>query len=551
MQVDKTRPIYVIGHRNPDTDSVCSAIGYANLKRRLTGGDYRAVRCGHLNDETKFVLSRFGVKPPEYVKDIRIQVMDMDIKKVPGASPLLSLKNAWKAMHDAQVVTLCITEDDTLKGLITLGDIVESYMDTYDNGILAKSGTPYSNIIETLEGTLLSGDASGNVESGRVVVSQVGAAGVKGGDIVIIPDGAEDSYECLKAGASCLITCSGTRPSDEVRNLASDRGVRIIETKYDAFSVSRMIDQSIPVVYFMKTQNLVTFRLNDYVDDVRPVMAQAHHRYFPVLDEKGGYVGMISRRNLLGAKRKQVILMDHNEKNQAVTGIDSASILEIIDHHRLSAVETVSPVFFRNQPLGSASTIVYLMYKEAHVEVKPEIAGLLCAAILSDTLIYKSPTCTDIDIQCGNELAHIAGIMQDEFAREMFRAGSDFEHKTGEELLKRDFKKFTIEGYSVGISQVNAMMKEEIEIAEQKASDSIKGFLTSEKLDMAFMMITLIPSESSRVIWSGESAKEVIKTGFQTDVDEEKRDVLLNGIVSRKQQFLPAVVEGISALSQS
>ena len=551
MQVDKTRPIYVIGHRNPDTDSVCSAIGYADLKRRLTGGDYRAVRCGHLNDETKFVLSRFGVKPPEYVKDIRIQVMDMDIKKVPGASPLLSLKNAWKAMHDAQVVTLCITEDDTLKGLITLGDIVESYMDTYDNGILAKSGTPYSNIIETLEGTLLSGDASGNVESGRVVVSQVGAAGVKGGDIVIIPDGAEDSYECLKAGASCLITCSGTRPSDEVRNLASDRGVRIIETKYDAFSVSRMIDQSIPVVYFMKTQNLVTFRLNDYVDDVRPVMAQAHHRYFPVLDEKGGYVGMISRRNLLGAKRKQVILMDHNEKNQAVTGIDSASILEIIDHHRLSAVETVSPVFFRNQPLGSASTIVYLMYKEAHVEVKPEIAGLLCAAILSDTLIYKSPTCTDIDIQCGNELAHIAGIMQDEFAREMFRAGSDFEHKTGEELLKRDFKKFTIEGYSVGISQVNAMMKEEIEIAEQKASDSIKGFMTSEKLDMAFMMITLIPSESSRVIWAGESAKEVIKTGFQTEVDEERADVLLNGIVSRKQQFLPAVVEGISALSQS
>jgi manganese-dependent inorganic pyrophosphatase len=551
MQVDKTRPIYVIGHRNPDTDSVCSAIGYADLKRRLTGGDYRAVRCGHLNDETKFVLSRFGVKPPEYVKDIRIQVMDMDIKKVPGASPLLSLKNAWKAMHDAQVVTLCITEDDNLKGLITLGDIVESYMDTYDNGILAKSGTPYSNIIETLEGTLLSGEASGNVEGGRVVVSQVGAAGVSEGDIVIIPDGAEDSGECLKAGASCLITCSGTRPSDEVRNLASDRGVRIIETKYDAFSVSRMIDQSIPVVYFMKTQNLVTFRLNDYVDDVRPVMAQAHHRYFPVLDEKGGYVGMISRRNLLGAKRKQVILMDHNEKNQAVTGIDSASILEIIDHHRLSAVETVSPVFFRNQPLGSASTIVYLMYKEAHVEVKPEIAGLLCAAILSDTLIYKSPTCTDIDIQCGNELAHIAGIMQDEFAREMFRAGSDFEHKTGEELLKRDFKKFTIEGYSVGISQVNAMMKEEIEIAEQKASDSIKGFLTSEKLDMAFMMITLIPSESSRVIWAGESAKEVIKTGFQTEVDEERADVLLNGIVSRKQQFLPAVVEGISALSQS
>ncbi|MCR5740288.1 MAG: putative manganese-dependent inorganic diphosphatase [Lachnospiraceae bacterium] len=551
MQVDKSRPVYVIGHKNPDTDSVCSAIGYADLKRRLTGGDYRAVRCGHLNDETKFVLSRFGVKAPDYVKDIRIQVMDMDIKRLPGASPLLSLKNAWKVMHDAESVTLCITEGSSLKGLITLGDIVDSYMDTDDNGILALAHTPYSNIVETLEGTLLAGDGQGTVEGGRVIVSQTGAAGVEPGDIVIIPDGTRDAEECLDAGASCIITCSGSRPSDGVRNLAMDMNVRIIETKYDAFSVSKMIDQSIPVVYFMKSQDLVTFRMTDYVDDVRPVMAQAHHRYFPVLDEKGDYVGMISRRNLLGAKRKQVILMDHNEKNQAVTGIESASILEIIDHHRLSAVETVSPVFFRNQPLGSASTIVYLMYKEAHVEVKPEIAGLLCAAILSDTLIYKSPTCTDVDIQCGNELAHIAGIMQDEFAREMFKAGSDFEHKTGEELLKRDFKKFTIEGYSVGISQVNAMMKEEIQIAESKAGDSIKGFMNSEKLDMAFMMITLIPSESSRIVWAGEGAREVLKNGFQTDIHETDPDVLLNGIVSRKQQFLPAVVEGISALSQT
>ena len=309
-----------------------------------------------------------------------------------------------------------------------------------------------------------------------------------------------------------------------------------------------MIDQAIPVFYFMKTKDIVTFRMTDYVDDVRPVMAQAHHRYFPVLDEKGEYVGMISRRNLLGARKKQVIMMDHNEKNQAVTGIESATILEIIDHHRLGAVETISPVFFRNQPLGSASTIVYLMYKEAHVEVKPEIAGLLCAAILSDTLIYKSPTCTDVDIQCGNELAHIAGIRQDEFAREMFKAGSDFERKSGEELLKRDFKKFTIEGYSVGISQVNAMMKEETEIAESKARDAIKAFMNSEKLDMAFFMVTLIPSESSKVIWVGENSEEVLKNGFQADIPEDGSSLYLRGIVSRKQQFLPAIVEGISAI---
>lgn len=548
MQVDQTRPVYVIGHKNPDTDAIASAIGYADLKNRLTGGDYRAVRCGHLNDETKFVLSKFGIKPPEYVKDIRIQVMDMDMRRLPGASSDMSLKNAWKAMHDANVVTLCITEGRNLKGLITLGDIVDSYMDTEDTGILASAHTPYSNIIETLEGTLVAGSEEGTVEGGKVVVAQKGAAGVAAGDIVILPDGTEDARECLEAGASCLITCSGTRPSDGVRNVASEKGVRIIVTKYDAFFVSRLMDQSIPVSYFMKSQDLVTFRLTDYVDDIRPVMAQAHHRYFPVLDEKGEYVGMISRRNFLGAKRKQVILMDHNEKNQAVTGIESASILEIIDHHRLGAVETIAPVFFRNQPLGSASTIVYLMYKEAHVEVKPGIAGILCAAILSDTLIYKSPTCTETDIQCGNELAHIAGIRQDEFAREMFKAGSDFERKTGEELLKRDFKKFTIDGQSVGIAQVNAMMKEEIDVAEGKAKEAISKFMLSEKLDMVFFMVTLIPSESSRIIWAGEYADEVLKAGFQTEIPADGSGLFLRGVVSRKQQFLPAIVEGISVI---
>lgn len=549
MYSAKDCPVYVVGHKNPDTDAVCSAIAYADLKNRLTGGNYKAIRCGHLNDETKFVLSRFGVKPPEYIKDIRTQVMDMDINTIGGVSPKLSLRNAWKIMHEADVVTLTVTVDSKVKGVITLSDIVSSYMDIDDKGVLAISETPYSNIIETLEGSLIAGSEGGSVKKGSVVVSQIGSAGVSSGDIVIIPDGSEDARECIEAGAGCIITCSGTRPDDEIRNLATEKDVKIIATKYDAFNVSRLIDQAIPVDYFMKSQDLVTFRLTDFADDVRPVMAQTHHRYFPVLDETGDYIGMISRRNLLGAKRKQVILMDHNEKNQAVTGIDTADILEIIDHHRLSAVETVSPVFFRNQPLGSASTIVYLMYKEAHVEVSPEIAGLLCSAILSDTLIYKSPTCTDVDIQCGNELAHIAGIMQDDFARQMFRAGSDFDGKTGLQLLGRDFKRFTIEGYSVGISQVNAMTKEEIDIAEEKALADVKEFMVKEHLDMSFFLATLIPSESSKVIWAGEGARDVISHGFQAQIPADAKDVYLKGVVSRKQQFLPALVEGISAIT--
>ena len=558
MNEDVKQTVWVVGHRNPDTDSICAAISYAYLKNKVDPAhEYLPKKAGELNGETRYVLKRFSVQEPETVTDVSTQICDIDFRRTAGVNGHLSLKRAWELMEELDVVTLpVVREDGLMEGLIVNGDIAKSYMNVIDNSVLSRARTQYRNIIETIDGHMVVGNEHAYFTKGKVAVAAGSHRTIRNDidedDLVMVGNVLERQMVALETRPSCIIVTKTTPEELDPQFVeeAQDIDCIVITTEYDTFTAARLINQSIPIRYFMTKEKLVTFDLDDTVDEVRERMSKIRHRDFPVLDEQHRYVGMFSRRHLLNTSKKQIILVDHNERSQAVEGIDEAEILAIIDHHRLGAVETIAPVFFRNQPLGSASTIVYLMYKEAHVEVKPEIAGLLCAAILSDTLIYKSPTCTDTDIQCGNELARIAGILQDEFAREMFKAGSDFEHKAGEELLMRDFKKFTIEGYSVGISQVNAMMKEETEIAEAKAKDAIKEFLSTEKLDMAFFMVTLIPSESSVVIWAGEGAKEVVKSGFQADISDGDERVFLSGIVSRKQQFLPAVVEGISVLSQ-
>ena len=545
----ENRPVYVIGHKNPDTDAICAAICYANLKRKITGKNYEARRCGHLNEETQFVLKKFGVEKPKYLSDVRTQVSDLEIRQMQGGSQDMSLKEAWKAMNDEDVVTLCVTDGDELVGLITIGDIVTTYMDVYDSDILSKANTSYKNIVETLDGTLVTGAKGERLGSGKVVIAAASPEMMENyiekGDIVILGNRYETQLCAIEMEAGCLIVCEGAQVASTIIKQADDHGCKIISTPHDTFTVARLINQSMPISYFMKKEGLVSFHTSDYIEDIQQIMAQVKHRYFPVLDENDRYVGMISRRNFIGARKKQIILVDHNEKNQAVNGMESADILEIIDHHRLGTIATAGPVFFRNQPLGSSSTIVYLMYKENGVEIDKNTAGLLVSAILSDTLMYRSPTCTEIDKKAGAELAAIAGIDEEQYAKEMFRAGSNLGSKTADQIIHQDFKKFTVEDMNICIGQINSLSAEELEEIKGRILPELEKVREKDGLDIIYFMLTNIIKESSEVIFVGNKAESIIQSGFGVAANEKKNSVMLPGVVSRKKQLLPGIVESM------
>ncbi|MCI8485245.1 MAG: putative manganese-dependent inorganic diphosphatase [Lachnospiraceae bacterium] len=545
--MEQKKSVWVIGHKNPDTDSICAAIAYAELKNKVGTVRYEARRAGHINEESKYVLKYFEIEAPEYVSDVGAQVKDIEIWETPGIGSQVSLKTAWETMKEQNVVTLPITNrNGLLEGLIITGDIATSYMDVYDNRILAKARTQYKNIAETLEGEVLSGNSHGYFIKGKVVAAtespELMEEYIEDDDMVILGNRYEVQLCAIEMNASCIIVCSDAKVSKTIQKLADDRGCVIITTPYDTYTVARLINQSMPVKYFMRRENLITFETEEYVDDVREIMSRERHRDFPVLDEEGKYIGMISRRSLLNMRRKQVILVDHNEKSQAVDGVDEADILEIIDHHRLGSLETISPVFFRNQPLGCTSTIIYQMYQEQGVEIPKNIAGLLCSAIISDTLMFRSPTCTRVDRQAAEELAKAAGIGIEDHAKKMFQAGSNFKAKSAEELLYQDFKTFLAEEKEFGVAQLSAMSEEELQEVKEKLMPYILQMRDERKLDMIYVMLTNILEESSELIFVGESAKEIAQQAFHGHVADRGDSLWLEGVVSRKKQLIPALM---------
>lgn len=540
-------PVYVIGHKHPDTDCVCASIAYANLKRILTGEEYVARRAGDLNEETRFVLKKWGVEEPPLLEDARTQVRDIEVRHMSGASADLSMKRAWEKMEAADVVTLCITKGKQLEGLITTGDIVRSYMDIYDADFISKAKTTFSNIIDTVDGELLAGSAEGYVEKGKVVIAaaspEVMEQFIDENDVVLVGNRYETQLCAIELNAKVLIICGGVEVASTIIKFANEHGCLIIRSPHDTFTVARLINQSVPISYFMKSDHLITFDMDDYIDDIQEIMAQKRFRYFPVLNDDGNYIGMVSRRNFLGANRKRLILMDHNERNQAVNGVESAEVLEIVDHHRLASVETLGPVYFRGQPLGSTCTIVYQMYKEAGVKPDKTTAALLLSSILSDTLMYRSPTCTDTDRKSGEELAKIVDINVEKYAMSMFRAGSNLQKKTPEEILGQDFKRFTVGDKAFGVGQISSLSGDDLNDLKTRLTPALESLMDTERLDMVFFMMTNILTESSDILSAGDGADALLTHAF--GAEKEKGVTRLPGMVSRKKQFLPALVEAL------
>ena len=544
MEERKRNKVYVVGHKNPDTDSVCSAIAYANLKQQIGPDEYTAKRAGMLNEETQYILERFGVEEPTLLSTVQLQVKDVDVNRSPGIDSHMSIKEAWAMMKEKNVYTVGITKDSKLEGVITTGDIAMSYMDVYDSYILAEARTQYSNIAKTLDGEILVGNSHAYFVKGKVAVAtsspDVMETYIDKDDLVILGNRYESQLCAIELEASCIVVCQGAQVSKTIQKLAEERQIVIITTPHDTFTVSRMINQSIPVRHFMTKDGLTIFNAEDFVDSVKDVMAKKRTRDFPVLDKKGDFYGLISSRRLMEASKKQVIMVDHNEKTQAVEGIEEADILEIIDHHRLGSLETVGPVFFRNQPVGCTATIVYTMYKENNIVPDKTTASLLCAAIISDTLLFRSPTCTNVDRAAAEELSKIADLDMEELAENMFQAGSNLKGKTPEEICFQDFKHFAVSDVKFGVGQINSMHEEELaEIKElilpylEKASDK-------HRLDMVFFMLTNIVEESTELLCYGKGAKDQVIEAF--DLPNDTDEIHLSGVVSRKKQLIPAFV---------
>ena len=537
--------IYVIGHKNPDTDSICSAIAYADLRQKVTGQVHEAKRAGHVNDETAYVLDRFGVEAPKLLTDVRLQVRDLDIHEMQGLKPNASIRDTWERMRQEQAKTLPIVKDDELVGVVSTGDIAKSYMDVYDSEILSKARTQYRNIVKTLDGTMITGNEHGYFMRGKVAI---GASSpnlmeefIEKDDLVILGDREEAQACAVNIDASCMVICKDAEVSPKLIQKAKEQSIVIIQTPYDTFTTARLINQSIPVKFYMTSGPLTMFRMNDYVDDIKDIMAKKRFRDFPILDRHGRFKGFISRRRFLGASKKKVILVDHNERSQAVDGIEEAEIIEIIDHHRLGDIETVSPITFRNQPVGCTATIINQMYEENEIEVPREIAGLLCGAIISDTLLFRSPTCTPLDERTAKKLAKISDIDLEQMAQEMFNAGSNLKGKSAEDICFQDFKQFTVNDTIFGVGQITSMSKEELAAIRNMMTEHLPKVLEAHNLNMIYFMLTDILAESTELLCVGTGARGIALSAF--DLPDNAKSLILKGVVSRKKQLIPVLVE--------
>lgn len=550
---NQKKTVYVIGHKNPDTDAVCAAISYAFLKNQTDrSACFVPKKAGQLNSETAYVLKRFGVEEPETVSDVSTQLRDIDFRHTAGVDGHYSLRKAWEHMQKLDVVTLpVVNQGGFLEGIIVNGDIAKSYMNVLDNRILGQSRTQYRNIIETLRGQLVTGNEHGFFTNGKVVVAsgshQTMVDEIAKDDLVILGDVKERQMTALGEEPHCMIITNAVPEQLDLEVIERARALEcvLITTEYDTFTAARLIHQSMPIRYFMTRKNLVTFGLTDTVDEVQEAVSKIRHRDFPVLDDQHRYVGMFSRRNLLNARKKQVILVDHNERSQAVDGIDEAEILEIIDHHRLGSLETIQPIFFRNMPLGCTNTIIWMMYREKGVEISPALAGIMLSAILSDTLLFRSPTCTDTDRQAAEDLAAIAGVDMKELAVAMFEAGADFRSKTPAEIFYTDYKTFYSGDTSFGVSQISAVSRQQLD----SIRDGIRAFLpkvrAERNLSMVFCMLTDIFEETTDLLFDGGNAAELVRAAFPEGSVTEDGAVRLMNVVSRKKQLVPPIIEAM------
>ena len=536
--------IYIVGHKNPDTDSICSAIALAELKNKL-GVEAEPIRTGGLDRGAEFVLDYFKVDKPRLKTSIKPKIRDIEIDAAYCVAPSYSMAAAMDLIQKNNINSLPVVDDDEkLIGVVSLSNIAASYMEIWDDSIIGRSKTSLENILEVLKGSFVHLPENPRPLSGKMAVKAIKKQDlIDEGDIIIIGDDTKDQEAVIKKNISLLILTISTKLDDDLLELAKKHRVTVISTGLSSFMTSRILPQAVPVEYVMTKDNLAVFHKDDLLDDVREQMTSSRFRSYPVLDSKNQVVGNISRYHLISNLKKKVILVDHNERNQSIDDLDSADIVQIIDHHRVANVATSAPIFFRNEPVGSTSTIISKMFFENGIKPSRKIAGLLCAAIISDTLLFRSPTSTPTDKFVLNKMSKIAAIDPEEFAMEMFRAGTSLEGKKPEELLKTDVKNFTFEGKNVRVCQIFTMDLDSTASVEDDLKEAMEEYLEKENVESFILMITDIFREISEVIVVG-SFKEALARQFGKEIVNSK--FVAEGLLSRKKQLIPKLSSAVS-----
>ncbi len=527
--------IYITGHRNPDTDSIVSAMSYAALKNALGDRQYKAARLGQISDETQTVLKRFGLQPPQLISDLRTQVRDLDYDTPPTLSAAATISRAWQTMQANKISAIPVAnEDGTLYGMLSAGDIASYDMSSVRNPRVGQ--TPVYNLLSVLEGKILneSGELK-DVISGEVTIALPASREnllFSGQDsIVICGDQPDMIRRALELDVECVIVCQAEVDPELLKHSGH---TCVISTPYDAYKAVRLICHSLPISSVCKNSDLVSFHLDDYVDDVQNTVLESRFRAYPILDEEERVVGTLSRYHLLRPRRKRVILMDHNERAQSVRGLEQAEILEIVDHHRLADIETKNPIYVRNEPVGSTTTIVADMYQEKGLMPTAKMAGLMAAAIVSDTVMFKSPTCTQRDIDIATRMARIANVSLEDLGKTIFSATCG-EERSAKEMLDVDYKEFHIAGHDLAVSQITCMDSERLLERKEEFLKTMADIRREKGFNTVILIITDVLLEGSQLLFVGD--EEAIRQAF--DIKSEDNCAFLPHIMSRKKQVIP------------
>lgn len=529
--------VYVIGHRNPDTDSIVSAMAYAALRNALGDREYRAGRLGHISDETQLVLERFGFSAPAWVKTVRTQVRDLDYDTPPALSSAVTISRAWSVLTaDRAVPAIPVTnEDGTLFGMLSSGDIAGCDMRSIEQPHIEE--IPVFNLLSVLEGRIL--NEAGNLVdavSGDVTIAlpcRENLLFTSRESIVVCGQQPEMIRRAMEMNVRCVIVCQA-EVDEELRSLPSE--TCLISTPFDAYRAVRLLYQSVPIARICRTEDIECFHLDDFVDDVREGMLKSRYRCYPILDENERVVGTLSRYHLIRPRRKRVVLVDHNETAQSVPGLEQADIQEIIDHHRLADIQTGNPIYFRNEPVGSTTTIIAGMYQEKGLMPSEKLAGIMAAAIVSDTVMFKSPTCTQRDRNMAERMARIANVSLEELGQQIFSA-SWSDDKTAHALLFTDFKDFHIAGHNLGVGQITCVNS--AHILERKAEflAEMEKTMAEKEYNLMLLMLTDVLLEGTQLIYLGD--EETIRMAFSPDAKHNV--VFLPRVMSRKKQIIPAL----------